>query len=57
MPPIGAAVPNATGFSIRKMINTLRPLQVVTISLAGRQVTAEPELTDDVRYRFDALTR
>ena len=45
-----------TGFSIRKIIRTLRPLQDVTISLAGQQITAKPELTDDARHVLDALT-
>lgn len=47
---------NETGFSIRKIIRTLRPLQDITISLAGQQITAKPELTDDARHVLDALT-
>lgn len=47
---------NETGFSIRKIIRTLRPLQDVTISLAGQQITAKPELTGDARQVLDALT-
>lgn len=47
---------NKTGFSIRKIIRTLRPLQDVTISVAGQQITATPELTDDARHVLDALT-
>ena len=47
---------NVTGFSTRKIIRTLRPLQDVTISLAGQQITAKPELTDDARHVLDALT-
>lgn len=47
---------NETGFSIRRIIRTLRPLQDVTISLAGQQITAKPELTDDARHVLDALT-
>ena len=38
-----------TGFSIRRIIRTLRPLQEVTITLAGQEITARPELTDDAR--------
>ncbi|MFC5296209.1 IS1634 family transposase, partial [Brachybacterium tyrofermentans] len=45
-----------TGFSIRKIIRTLRPLQDVTISLAGQQITAKPDLTDDARHVLNALT-
>lgn len=47
---------NATGLSIRKIIRTLRPLQDVTITLAGQQITATPQLTDDARIILDALT-
>ncbi|CAM4010033.1 IS1634 family transposase [Helcobacillus massiliensis] len=45
-----------TGFSIRKIIRTLRPLQDVTISLAGQQITAKPELTDDARHVLQRVT-
>ena len=47
---------NSTGFSIRKIIRTLRPLQDVTITLAGQEITAKPELSDDARHVLDALT-
>ena len=45
-----------TGFSIRKIIQTLRPLQDITITLAGHQITAKPALTNDARHVLDALT-
>ncbi|WP_259559044.1 IS1634 family transposase [Brachybacterium sillae] len=44
-----------TGFSIRKIIRTLRPLQDVTITLAGQDITAKAELTDDARTILKAL--
>lgn len=47
---------NRTGFSIRKIIRTLRPLQEVTIDLAGQQITAKPILTDDAWHVLEALT-
>jgi transposase len=47
---------NETGFSIRRIIRALRPLQDVTIALAGQEITAKPELTDDARHVLDALT-
>ncbi|MBP2409908.1 IS1634 family transposase [Brachybacterium fresconis] len=47
---------DTTGFSIRKIIQTLRPLQDVTITLARQQITAKPDLTDDARHVLDALT-
>ncbi|MFC5317583.1 MULTISPECIES: IS1634 family transposase [Brachybacterium] len=45
-----------TGFSIRKIIRTLCPLQDVTIALAGQQITAKPDHTDDARHVRNALT-
>ncbi|WP_299305864.1 IS1634 family transposase [uncultured Brachybacterium sp.] len=45
-----------TGFSIRKIIRILRPLQDVTITLAGQQITAKPDLTDDAQHVLNALT-
>ncbi len=47
---------NTTGHSIRKIIRTLRPLQDVTITLAGQQITAKPEITPDARAILNALT-
>lgn len=44
-----------TGFSIRRIIRTLRPLQDVTITLASQAITATPELTDDARTITHAL--
>jgi hypothetical protein len=48
---------NKTGFSIHGIIRTLRPLQDVTISRAGQQIMAMPELTDGARHALDALLR
>lgn len=36
-----------TGVTIKKLVHTLRPLQHVTISIAGRQVVAEPRIDPD----------
>lgn len=47
---------NRTGFSIRNIIRALRPLQDVTIDLAGQQITAKPNLADDARHVLEALT-
>ena len=46
---------NTTGYSIRRIIRTLRPLQDITITLAGQQITARPELTDDARTITNTL--
>lgn len=45
-----------TGFSIRKVVRTFRPLQDVTITLAGQQITAKPDLTDGTQHGLNALT-
>lgn len=47
---------NKTGFSIRRIIQALRPLQDVTVTLAGQEITAKPDLTDDARHVLKALT-
>ena len=47
---------NQTGFSIKRIIRALRPLQDVQIELAGHPVTATPQLTDEARTILDALT-
>lgn len=44
-----------TGVSIRKIVQTLRPLQSVTISIAGEQVTAHPRLTSDAAAILDKI--
>ena len=36
-----------TGVTIRRLVQTLRPLQNVTITIAGQQVTAQPRLSPD----------
>ena len=47
---------NQTGFSIKRIIRALRPLQDVQIELAGHPVTATPQLSDEARTILDALT-
>ncbi len=36
-----------TGVSLKKLIQTLRPLRTVTIDIDGHTLTAKPRLTDD----------
>lgn len=43
-------------FKLCKIIRTLRPLQFVTITLAGRQITSTPDLIDDAQHHLNALT-
>ncbi|MGB3829860.1 MAG: IS1634 family transposase [Ornithinimicrobium sp.] len=47
---------NQTGSSIRHIVRTLRPLQHVTISIAGKPITAEPQIPESAREILDALT-
>lgn len=46
---------DATGMSIRKIVRTLRPLQEVTITIAGHEHTAFDPLTDDAVHILDSL--
>jgi len=40
---------NATGLSIKKIVRTLRPLQQITVNIAGHEHTAADPLTDTAR--------
>jgi len=44
-----------TGVTIKRLVQTLRPLQAVTITIAGHKVTARPRLTDDAQAILDKL--
>ncbi|MGO0577659.1 IS1634 family transposase, partial [Ornithinimicrobium panacihumi] len=44
-----------TGASIKKILNTLRPLRTATITVGGHQITAEPELPDEARELLNYL--
>lgn len=44
------------GMSIRKIVRTLRPLQEVTITIAGHEHTAFDPLTDDAASILDSLS-
>ena len=44
-----------TGLSIKRLIRTLRPLRSVTINLAGNQITATPELTEQTKQLLNQL--
>ena len=46
----------ATGSSIRHIVRTLRPLQHVTVSIAGQHITAEPKITTEAQRILDSLT-
>ena len=38
-----------TGYSIRRIVRTLRPLREVAITYAGQEITAKPTLTNEAR--------
>ncbi|WOQ15451.1 IS1634 family transposase [Raineyella sp. W15-4] len=44
-----------TGVSIKRLVQTLRPLQTVTITIAGEQVTAQPRLSSDAAAILDKI--
>ena len=47
---------DATGLSIKKIVRTLRPLQQITVRIAGHEHTAADPLTDTARYILDATS-
>jgi len=44
-----------TGVSIKKLVQTLRPLREVTITLAGQTITAQPQVPADVQDIIDRV--
>jgi hypothetical protein len=44
-----------TGLSVRKIVHTLRPLQQITVRIAGHEHTAEDPLTDPAREILHAI--
>ena len=44
-----------TGVSIKKLVQTLRPLREVTITLAGQTITAQPQVSTDVQELIDRV--
>ena len=47
---------DATGLSIRKIVRTLRPLQEITVRIAGHEHLAQDPLTDTAEAILHALT-
>ena len=47
---------NTTGLSIRKIVTTLRPLQQITVRIAGHEHLAEDPVTQDAQAILDALS-
>ncbi|CAM3192075.1 IS1634 family transposase [Actinomyces slackii] len=46
---------NATGMSIKRLVRELRPLQEVTISVNGHQITAQPQITQTAQQILNNL--
>lgn len=46
---------NATGLSIRKIVQTLRPLQQITVRIAGHNHTAADPISPDAAAIIDLL--
>lgn len=44
-----------TGASIKKILNTLRPLRTATITIGDHQITAAPEIPDEARELLNYL--
>jgi transposase len=44
-----------TGVSLKKLVQTLRPLRTVTIDIDGHTITAKPHLTDDAENTLGKL--
>jgi hypothetical protein len=45
-----------TGVSIKKLVHTLRPLREVTVTVAGQNLTAQPQVPTDVQELLDRVT-
>ena len=45
-----------TGMSLRAIIHALRPLQQVTVRIAGQDILAAPQLTPDAEHILNATT-
>ena len=44
-----------TGISIKRLVQILRPLQTVTITIAGQPLTAQPRLDPDALAILDTI--
>ena len=44
-----------TGVTIKRLVHALRPLQSVTLTIAGQQVTAHSRLTADAEALLDKI--
>ena len=44
-----------TGVTLKKLVQTLRPLRTVTIDIDGHTITAKPHLTEDAEQILATL--
>ena len=44
-----------TGWTIKRFVRTLRPLQTGTITIAGHQITAQPRLDPETAALLEKL--
>lgn len=45
-----------TGLSIKKLVQTLRPLREITITIAGQTITAQPKVPADIQELLNRVT-
>ena len=43
------------GWTIKRLVRALRPLQTVTITIAGQQITAQPRLVPETAALLESL--
>jgi hypothetical protein len=52
---IARHIQNATGLSIKKIVQTLRPIQQISVQIAGHEHIAADPITPDAESIIDAL--
>ncbi len=45
-----------SGVSIKKLVQTLHPLQEITITLAGQSIAAQPQIPPEAQELIDRVT-
>jgi hypothetical protein len=48
-------IQKVTGLSIKKVLDTLRPLKSAVLDVGGQQITAEPEIPPAAQAVIDAI--
>ncbi len=47
---------NASGISIKKLVQTLRPIRSATVQINGEQLTLDPDIPDRAQTILDAIS-